>query len=502
MSNCIYLRKSRADNSQESEEETLSRHEKILTDFAKIQKLKIDKIYREVASGESIALRPIVQQLLTDIEHGIYSGVLVLELERLGRGNNIDQGIISETFKHSNTKIITPMKTYDLSNDFDDEMSEFGMFMSRREYKTINRRLQRGRKLSVEEGKFLGSVPPYGYERMKLKKGNTLNPNPDEAEIVKLIFELFTTNNMGTSLVANHLNDLKIKPRNEIYWNGQTIRSILTNEVYIGKIRYDYRKTVKKMVNNQLTKSRPRNLEYTLVDGLHQALIDVDTFSRAQEIFKLNSQPRLINERALQNPLANVMKCGKCKKTLIRRPHPKNEPMLICTNKQCTNVGSYLSLVELELIEKLESWLKEYKLKLEIKEKSSTVSDDLKKKSLSKLESELEKADKQIHSLCDFLEKGVYTIEIFQARNKVLTEKKEQLLKDIQTLKSSADNDVRIKENIQIYSHIIDVYRNTDDIKLKNSLLRKILVKAEYFKEKSGRWSDSNDFQLILYPRI
>lgn len=43
MSNCIYLRKSRADNSQESEEETLSRHEKILTDFAKVQKLKIDK---------------------------------------------------------------------------------------------------------------------------------------------------------------------------------------------------------------------------------------------------------------------------------------------------------------------------------------------------------------------------------------------------------------------------------------------------------------------------
>jgi len=46
------------------------------------------------------------------------------------------------------------------------------------------------------------------------------------------------------------------------------------------------------------------------------------------------------------------------------------------------------------------------------------------------------------------------------------------------------------------------VYRHTDDIKLKNSLLRKILVKAEYFKEKSGRWSDANDFQLILYPRI
>lgn len=65
---------------------------------------------------------------------------------------------MSQTFKYSGTKIITPMKVYDPENEFDEEYFEFGLFMSRREYKTINRRLQRGRISSAKEGKFVGKT--------------------------------------------------------------------------------------------------------------------------------------------------------------------------------------------------------------------------------------------------------------------------------------------------------------------------------------------------------
>ena len=129
---CIYLRKSRADLEAEAhgEGETLARHERALMDYAKKYKLNITKIYREVVSGETITARPIMQQLLSDVEKGIWSGVLVMEVERLARGDTIDQGLVAQTFKYSSTKIITPMKTYDPSN-------EFGLFMSRREYKLL-----------------------------------------------------------------------------------------------------------------------------------------------------------------------------------------------------------------------------------------------------------------------------------------------------------------------------------------------------------------------------
>ena len=88
---------------------------------------------------------------------------------------------------------------YDPDNEFDEEYFEFGLFMSRREYKTINRRLQRGRELSVSEGKFVGNIAPFGYDRVKLKdaKGYTLSINQNEAPIVKEIFRLYAFENKG-----------------------------------------------------------------------------------------------------------------------------------------------------------------------------------------------------------------------------------------------------------------------------------------------------------------
>lgn len=152
----IYLRKSREDIEAEQygEGETLARHELILKTLAQKRNLQIGKIYREVVSGETIQERKEMQKLLKDIENEKWAGVLVVEVERLARGDTSDQGMVAKAFKYSHTKIITPMKVYDPDNEFDEEYFEFGLFMSRREYKTINRRLQRGREISVQEGKF------------------------------------------------------------------------------------------------------------------------------------------------------------------------------------------------------------------------------------------------------------------------------------------------------------------------------------------------------------
>ena len=153
---CMYLRKSRADLEAEArgEGETLKRHERTLLDLAKKMNIVIGHIYREIVSGESIEARPEVQSLLADVEAKRWKGALVMEVERLARGDTIDQGIVAQAFKYSCTKIVTPMKIYDPNDEFDEEYFEFGLYMSRREYKTINRRLQSGRMRSVLEGKY------------------------------------------------------------------------------------------------------------------------------------------------------------------------------------------------------------------------------------------------------------------------------------------------------------------------------------------------------------
>lgn len=98
------------------------------------------KVYKEVVSGENLDARPQARLMLDDVADKLYDGVVVVELERLSRGNQIDQVEILETFKKTGTKIYTLNKTYDLAsdNEFDEEFFEFGLFMSRREYKIIN----------------------------------------------------------------------------------------------------------------------------------------------------------------------------------------------------------------------------------------------------------------------------------------------------------------------------------------------------------------------------
>ena len=187
----IYLRKSREDRELEKYDgiDTLYRHRKALEEYANIHGLYIEHIYQEVVTGETIEDRPQMKLLLKDVEANKWAGVLVMEVQRLARGDTEDQGIVAKTFKYSNTKIITPSKIYNPNNDEDEEYFEFGLFMSRREYKAITKRQQRGRIASVYEGKYVGSIAPFGYKRKKLEnsKGYTLEPNIEEAEIVKEI---------------------------------------------------------------------------------------------------------------------------------------------------------------------------------------------------------------------------------------------------------------------------------------------------------------------------
>ena len=282
----LYLRKSRADLEAEErgEGETLARHEKMLIELARRYGFSIGKIYREIVSGESIEARPVVQELLKDVESGRWKGVLVVEVERLARGDTMDQGRVAKSFKFSNTKIITPIKIYDPNDEFDEEYFEFGLFMSRREYKTINRRLQRGRVSSVKEGKYVGSIPPFGYDRVKLvkDKGYTLAKN-DEASVVEKMFQIYAYNEIAINEVVRMLNLAGFKPRKAKEWTISAVKDILSNPIYIGKIRWDSRKTVKEYRNGKIVNTRPRNENYTLCDGLHESIIDMETWNIVQE---------------------------------------------------------------------------------------------------------------------------------------------------------------------------------------------------------------------------
>lgn len=510
----MYLRKSRADLEAEShgEGETLARHKKMLLELAAKSGIIVDDIYEEVVSGDSIEGRPQIQRLLRAIEARTYTGVLCMDIDRLARGDTIDQGIIARAFRISGTKIITPKKVYDPNSEFDEEYFEFELFMARREFKIIGRRIQRGRIESAKEGRFIGSAAPYGYNKVKIKgdKGYTLEPNQSEAKVVQLIFEMYLKGD-GKIVIAKKLDALGISPRSGKSWSSSTVVSILKNPVYIGKIRWGYRKYTKELTDGTVIKHREKNEDCVFVDGLHPPIIFEGDFNRAQEILKHRTRPPIKADMSLKNPLSGLIYCGKCGAAMTRLGENSRCrcATLKCSNQYCDTVASKLYLVDNAVIDFLTGWIEEYKINVERNSPllpESTL--DVYKNNLAALTTELDTVSGQINKTYDLLEQGIYTPEVFKERHENLTVKKAELESKISDINGELEKyreSRSIRENfIPHFENVLAVYRTTPDIAEKNRLLKTIVRRITYTKDvrNTRRNADAATFQLFIEPNV
>lgn len=514
---CLYLRKSRADAEAEAQGagETLARHEAALLELAKRQKLNVTEIYKEIVSGETIAARPVMQKLLNEVGQGLWDGVLVMEIERLARGDNIDQGLVAQAFKFTDTKIITPAKTYDPNNEFDEEYFEFGLFMSRREYKTIRRRMARGREAAVKEGKYIGTYPPYGYKKIQKGKDCTLEINPEQAETVRLIYELYTsnTNRLGYNSIAERLNAMNVPSMRNKLWLASTIKTILKNPIYIGKVRWHYKKEVKKIIDGEIkiTTTTSDEGEYILSDGIHEPIIDREIWEKAQIYIKqIPTSPAPIS-RGIKNPFAGLIICGVCGKKMVRKPYINKPASLYCYNKNCYNKSAYFSQVEREIIVSLQNWLQEYKIQNNIqasKNKNNFKSSiSIKEKQLERLSKEKSTIDKQLENAYNFLEKGIYNTDEFLERSATLKNNISDLEKSIKEIEREINienNNIINQDNfIPKVESVLQAYDKITDCGEKNKLLRQILSKIIYVREKRNYKNGiDNRFEIKIFPKI
>lgn len=505
---CIYLRKSRADMEAEAhgEGETLARHERMLLELSKRLNLNITQIYREIVSGETIAARPVMQHLLAEVGAGMWSGVLVVEVERLARGDTMDQGLMAQTFKYSGTKIVTPMRTYDPENEFDEEYFEFGLFMSRREYKTINRRLQRGRTAAAKEGKFVGGTPPLGYDRVRVSgdRGYMLQPNKD-ADLVRLIFKLYTegaeSRNYGTDFIAKHMDELGVPaPRGAAEWNGRTIAFILSNPAYIGKIRWGMKKRKRRIVDGSVKVCRVDAAagEGVLVDGLHDAIISNEVFNAAQELLSHRGTAPIPRSTELKNSLSGLIVCGICGRHLRRTTSGTEYVTLRCPYKGCPTVGSYFASVEGRVLQMLSSWLDDEEMQSAESAFAALVAG--KQEALDRANADLEALRVQLSRTHDLLEQGVYSIDVFLERSRLLTDRIASAEERVAAISGELGEDVERASSrrcfLPMVKRLIEEY---DELSVgeRNNRLKQILDRVEYSKPKR-----LDDFTLVLVPKI
>ena len=518
MAYSIYLRKSRQDTEaeQRGEGETLARHERILLEVAKKQQLHIEKIYKEVVSGETIAARPVMQQLLAEVEQGIWEGVLVVEIDRLARGATIDQGIMAQAFKYSNTKIITPNKTYDPNNDNDEQFFEFSLFMSRQEYKTINRRLQRGRMSSIKEGKFVANATPYGYIRRKLEnqQGFILVPHPEESKIVKMIFDWYVNGydgkRLGVALIVKKLNEMGIASQKNNGWAKSTIQNIIKNPAYCGKIRWNNRKQIKQVIDGEIKITRPRakKEDCILSEGLHEKIIDVELFEKANNIIESNRPVSCPSNHEIKSPLSGLVKCGMCGRSMIRRVYDssKERQTLMCFQSSCKNKSSDLNVVEAEIIKALKKWALNYEAEIK-PDKESYIDITILENNIKSLDTDISKLKNQINTAHDLLEQRVYNIDTFLDRTNVINTKikesesqKKYLLSQIESINKQREAKEKV---IPTVNSVINNYYSCTEPAIKNELLKSVLEKVIYTKtKKATKKNPLGDMTLELYPNI
>ena len=357
--------------------------------------------------------------------------------------------------------------------------------------------LGRGRVASIKKGNFIGSKPPFGYDKVTLGKDHTLAPNKD-ADAVRMIFDWYVNERIGYHQIANRLNDMGIKPVATETWCERTVGRMLSNVQYDGKVCYGRKKTVIVMKDGVRKASRPQapEDEVLIVEGRHPAIVDHELFMAAQSI--INNNPRVTRERIQRNPLAGIARCAKCGKALFYQEYSKNRKQrLECRTKPPHFKSAIYAEVEQILITTLET--SELPQLEALRKNNAGNSATIQQQMIKNLEAEMKGYHEQEETQYEMLETRRYTPEIFEQRNAILrkrmSECEERLKKARQALPDAVDYEEKLIQLKDAIEALKDTNRTAAE---KNHLLKAILDKVEISTEDKGRGETDIHMKVFL----
>jgi len=301
----VYLRKSREDVDST---DTLAKHRGQLSEYVATNGLTNTTWFEEIGSADSIAKRPVFMELLSQVEENEYEGVLVVHFDRLTRGSQIDNGIIAQTFKRSSTLIMTPARTYDLSDESAELMSEVEGLLSRAEYRSIKRRMQQGKVNATKQGKHVSGILPIPYFRDK--NTGIVHIDPDKRKIFDFIVESYLSG-MSANRIAIELNLRGISTVRGKTWRNRQVLALLKSDFHRGILTYG--KLYRGPDGTMCKQTDPSKI--ISVPGIHEAIIDEATARRIDRALQ-DSQKIPTKSRSGIFALSGLMRCKACGATV------------------------------------------------------------------------------------------------------------------------------------------------------------------------------------------
>ena len=323
----IYIRLSQEDKNKkyESDSESVINQKELLRGYVKNNNFNLVKEYVDDGYSGTDFERPGFQSMLEDINNKKINCVIVKDLSRLGRDHVMTGYYIETFFPENNIRFISILESYDsfknqASNDSSTFIIACNDYYSKQNSIKIRNVLNEKRK----NGKFVGSLPCFGYMRDPLDKGHLI-PNPDTAPIVKKIFK-WRADGIGPTEIANRLNKLNVitpsgyKKTNyssrlidRDNWNISTVKKILTNRVYTGDLVQHTQTKVNYKSKKKITLDEKL---WIIVENTHEALVDKDTFNYVNTLRKRNTRNYKVKTNREKRLLEGKLFCKECQNRL------------------------------------------------------------------------------------------------------------------------------------------------------------------------------------------
>ena len=496
-------------------EETLARHEQRLDEWVELNLPELGRVpeenrYREVVSGETIESRPGVKEVLRRVESPSIKALLIVDPQRLSRGDLEDIGRLVKLLRYSNTLVLTLQYMYDLRDErdrkgFEQELERGNDFL---EYQ--KRILNNGRLLSVQNGNYVGQLAPYGYRKILIKEGkkkcHTLEPDPNEAPVVKMIFDWYKSG-MGVSRIIDRLYELGIRTRSGKVWAPTTLRTMLSNEHYIGRIRWFHKKTIKLVQDGEVIERRPLAEDYLVYPGKHPAIIDLETWDAVQAI--RGSMPRNNKAGNLSNILSGLLYC-ECGKALKRHAYmvrgvERAQPRYNCPETKRCGTASVMCQ---EIIDEVKKVLVEAVEDFEVRvEEGTDDSIEVHRQLVARLEKRLAELE-----ALEVSQWEKYTLDgmpksVFEVLNKKVLTEKDEVQQALCTARDATPEPVDFEEKITTFREALELMNDPEaPAKEVNRLLKMCIERIVYSRPKNyakhARWGTAEPFELDIKLKI
>ena len=289
--------------------------------------------------------RPDFQKMLVAIQQKMFDVVLTKDLSRLGR-NHLQVGqLLEDFFPRQRVRYIALNDAVD-SNE-ENEITPFRTLLNEMYSRDVSKKVHSSYLTKAKSGKFTGCLAPFGYKKDPLDK-NRLVIDEDTAWIIRKIYD-YARNGYGPNHIRRRLEEEEIPcpawwnrqkglrdhitkferenpEHGRFIWDFTTIKEILSNPVYIGAIASQ--KTNYRFKIGWMGDKKPE--EWIIVQGVHEAIIDRDTYDIVQEKVKSRKRADAWGNFSL---FAGLVKCGQCGSTMnIRRANQKgNDRIYTCS---------------------------------------------------------------------------------------------------------------------------------------------------------------------------